>query len=287
MSMDMLLAAGDSDDEGFFLLHRRIKYGPYYLNPGLLQTLVYCLSHAAFRAVVVPMRTGHTITRVELQAGQFITGRNVGAAELGVPPATFWDRMKKMADLGTISIESNNHFSVVTVCNWASYQNAKSKRRPRPNSDPSASRQQAVSDPSATQQQAVTKKELITIKNNEEQSSEGPGPATDSMQAVLDAWNATEGTLKARTLGDTRRGHLRVRLADPSWLWRDALAKFPLPMCASDPTGWQPDFEWFIKPDSVTRILEGKYDFTKGNRNGNRPNAASQQYDPNKKLGPV
>jgi hypothetical protein len=277
----------DDDAEGFFLLHRRIKHGPYYLNPGLLQTLVYCLSHAAFRAVVVPMRTGHTITRVELQAGQFITGRNAGAAELAIAPGTFWGRMQKMADLGTISIESNNHFSVVTVCNWASYQNAKTKRRQRPNSEPTASRQQADSDPSATRQQADTKKQLLTIKNNEEQVPEGSGPASD-LDAILETWNATAGTLKIRALGDTRQRHLRVRLSDPQWLWRDALAKFPLPMCASDPTGWQPDFDWFIKPDSVTRILEGKYDFTKkDNRHANRPTASSQQYDPNKKLGPV
>jgi hypothetical protein len=261
----------DDDAEGFFLLHRRIRNGPYYLNPGLLQTLLYCLSHAAFRKRVVPMTTGRAVTRVELSEGQFITGRHAGAKELNIPPGTFWDRMKKMQELGTISIESNNHFSIVTVCNWSSYQNAKSTRRQRSNSTPSALRQHSNSTPTPIQQHSDTEKALLTIRNNEEQV--GVGAAE-----VLTAWNSTEGAKRTETLGPTRLNELKLRLLDAEWRWRDALAKFPLRCYASEPEGWQPTFDWFIKPDSVNRILQGKYDFTKGNRNGNHQPTAGQHY---------
>jgi hypothetical protein len=275
----------NEDDEGFFLIHRRFRHGPYYLNPGLLQTLMYCLSHAAFRPVVVPMRTGNAVTRVSLGAGQFITGRLVGSAELHIPPGTFWDRMKKMQELGTISIESNNHFSIVTVCKWESYQNVKTKRRQHHRSTPSAPQQQPNSTTAAPPQHPDTKNELLTIRNNEEQEREGP--AADGPQSVLDAWNATKGATATGTLGPTRLNEVKLRLLDPSWRWRDALAKFPLRCYASDPEGWQPTFDWFIKIDTVTKILERTYDFTKDKKHANRPSPSSQQFTPDSALGGI
>jgi hypothetical protein len=89
---------------------------------------------------------------------------------------------------------------------------------------------------------------------------------TPAAAELVDAWNAAEGTRKVRALSKGRRSRLLARLADKAWPWREALAKFPLPCCASDPDGWQPDFDWFLRPDSATRIVEGKYDWTKGTR---------------------
>jgi hypothetical protein len=77
---------------------------------------------------------------------------------------------------------------------------------------------------------------------------------------IVTAWNQTEGVTQIRKLTDSRKRTLKSRLADKDWDWRAALAKFPLGFNGSPDRPWTPDFDWFIRPDSVNRILEGKYD---------------------------
>jgi hypothetical protein len=88
---------------------------------------------------------------------------------------------------------------------------------------------------------------------------EGKGRGKESR--VFDAWNSTPGVVPARKLDLKRKTHLQARLSEIDWDWEAALKKFPLP-CFSDGQ-WTPDFDFFIKPGTVARILEGKYDFTK------------------------
>jgi hypothetical protein len=44
---------------------------------------------------------------------------------------------------------------------------------------------------------------------------------------------------------------------------KDALAKFPLRCFQDQADPWRPDVDWFLKPDSVAHILEGKYDWSR------------------------
>lgn len=101
----------------------------------------------------------------------------------------------------------------------------------------------------------------------------------------LKDWNSTDGirkNIKAGALSEKRRKAFRVRIRDPAWDWKAALAKFPL-MCFQDNDDqWRPTIDWFLKPDSVQKILEGNYDWTKtGDRKpGRRRLGAGEVYDP-------
>jgi len=83
---------------------------------------------------------------------------------------------------------------------------------------------------------------------------------------IEQAWNATAGVKKIRRITPDRKSLLRTRLKDDGWDWRAALAKFPLKCFASEPEGWRPTFDWFIRTGTVDGILEGKYDWTKDAR---------------------
>lgn len=104
-------------------------------------------------------------------------------------------------------------------------------------------------------------------------------------ELVLDAWNEVEGNVKVKKLTDARRRSLLQRIRDPSWDWRAALAKFPLRMTSSDPNGWKPDFDWFVKPDSVTKILEGKYDWEKNDGKPKSKIGPGQRHTPDAEFG--
>jgi hypothetical protein len=121
-------------------------------------------------------------------------------------------------------------------------------------------------------------------------SNPSPGDSSDepdrdgdakAMDDFIEAWNKAPGCVHVRLpLSLTRRRHLRARIRDPAWNWREALAKFPLKCLEHG--GWKPDLDWIVKPDTVTKIIEGKYDWNKSD--GKPKLTPGQQFDPSRKL---
>ena len=94
--------------------------------------------------------------------------------------------------------------------------------------------------------------------------AEAEAEADTDLKTILDSWNelaAFHGLPKASKLTDKRRRQIKARLKDKDWDWRTALAR--IPQCpflmGENGRGWRADFDWFIKPDSVMKIMEGKY----------------------------
>jgi hypothetical protein len=84
---------------------------------------------------------------------------------------------------------------------------------------------------------------------------------------VLSQWNSKMNQ-KCR-MTDKRKATARLRLKNADWASTFTLA---IDRCAASDFcngrtqggSWVADFEWFLKPDSATKLIEGKYD----NRNG-------------------
>jgi hypothetical protein len=85
------------------------------------------------------------------------------------------------------------------------------------------------------------------------------------LSVVVEAWNALPKPFpKVVALSKGRRSHLTARLKEPNWVanWRAALDKVRTSaFCqGKNDRGWVADFDFFIRPDSVAKCLEGKYD---------------------------
>ncbi len=110
-------------------------------------------------------------------------------------------------------------------------------------------------------------------KEQERTESEQEGNSTEdflrleteetSQTPFQTAWNATKLPAIQR-MGPARAKALATRLKEPWWRdnWRAGLAR-----CASSPfcngtndRGWRADSDWFLKPGTLAKILEGKYD---------------------------
>ena len=61
--------------------------------------------------------------QVELLPGQMIFGRKAAGIKLGIHPSKVYRIVQKLAKKGCISIKTTKKFSVITVNNWAEYQN--------------------------------------------------------------------------------------------------------------------------------------------------------------------
>ena len=77
---------------------------------------------------------------------------------------------------------------------------------------------------------------------------------------IVDAWNQLPGARSIRSLNHKRRAAVRSRLLAGDWPWREAMDKFPL-RCFESSDGYIPTFDFFVRPDTVNSILEGKYDW--------------------------
>lgn len=83
------------------------------------------------------------------------------------------------------------------------------------------------------------------------------------VKEVFNAWNLLECVPKCLIVSDKRRRMLEVRLREPFFAanWREAMSKVKLSpfLQGQNNRGWRASFEWFIAPDSVSKIMEGKY----------------------------
>jgi len=107
----------------YIALYRKLLSSAVFHNEGLLKVWIWCLlktTHSKKR--IVPITTGKGISEVEIVKGQFIFGRKKAAQELNMNPNTVYKRMKKLKKLGNLTMQSNTHYSIVSIINWDVYQ---------------------------------------------------------------------------------------------------------------------------------------------------------------------
>lgn len=147
--------------------------------------------------------------------------------------------------------------------------------------DNSAELQSATTVPDVRKEQRnLTKPNLTKEDASASLSAEPPEPPQpDEAAEFMKVWNAADGVCQCRELKAKRRSALKARLSehveteDGRLPWLEALqraiaAKFPLRCTRGDPGGWRPDADFILRPDSLTKIFEGKYDWERGNQRG-------------------
>jgi hypothetical protein len=141
-------------------LHRKMLTSAVMQHDGLCHLWVYCLVRANWqdRNILLPGST----RQINIKRGQFITGRRSLHSELyperdsdgrkikrETPPpseSTLWRRLKNLELGGQISLKSEQHYTIVTVCNYSRYQDL-----PDTN-EPTVDQQWTNSEPTVDQQ---------------------------------------------------------------------------------------------------------------------------------------
>lgn len=101
--------------QGFIKLHRRLLESEAFDDPRLLKTWLWVLCKANFKPVVLNDGT-------QLKTGEFATSYNRAAVALGCSENTVRAHFKRLKKMGQIYTRSNTRFTVVSVCNYSSYQ---------------------------------------------------------------------------------------------------------------------------------------------------------------------
>ena len=111
--------------EGWIKLHRVILESEVFASQKMLKIWIWCLCRANHKTKFVPMKTGRGETNVKVKKGQFLFGRFTAEEELFIDGSTIYKIMHKLKEIGNITIKSNTHYSVITICNYDKYQDVK------------------------------------------------------------------------------------------------------------------------------------------------------------------
>lgn len=95
-----------------------------------------------------------------------------------------------------------------------------------------------------------------------EQSSSASADTTDLDDFKL-RWSLLPATFpKVRSWSSKRKDALKTRLKDKFFRenWREALVKMQASSFCCGAKNWTASVDWFLQPDSVLKLIEGKYD---------------------------
>ncbi len=109
-------------DRGWFKVWRKIEDSQVFSDNNLFKVWIWCLMRANHKKTFVPVQTGTGNTIVEVGRGQFIFGRKKAAKALKMKPHSVYNRMQKLKSFGNLNIQTNTHYSIVTICNYEDYQ---------------------------------------------------------------------------------------------------------------------------------------------------------------------
>lgn len=87
---------------------------------------------------------------------------------------------------------------------------------------------------------------------------------SEQIRELFDNWNALRGVKHSLLVSDKRRQILKRRFNDLFFCehWKEAMNKVQASSfcCGENDRNWTAGIEWFMQPDTVLKIMEGRYD---------------------------
>jgi len=239
-------------------LHRKILDSAIFSDEGAFHSWIMILLKVNWRPGWFRLR--------EIQPGQMaFSWRMIGERLHGAPQDGSWDpdyhppsvntmrrRIGKMQALKMVDVENiGRSYSVLTVCNWAVYQEGVSKSDTPTNTPTNTPADTPTNTPADTDRR----------RGRRGRKKEGQEEALLGTNGFVESWKSGKGKpIQQLTRG--RVAKLRTRMAEPAWRdgYQEAIEKLPIPG-----DGWQPDFDWFVaNSENIFKLIEGKYDWRAG-----------------------
>lgn len=144
-------------NEGFIKVHRNLMKWEWYADSKMVHLFIHLIMSANFED---KKWRGKPIKR-----GQLLTGRKSLSIATGISEQSLRTCLHRLKSTGEIIIKSTNQFSLITVCNYDTYQ-GKVKEANQP------SNQQSTNNQPTSNQQPTTTKESKEYKERQEEEGE-------------------------------------------------------------------------------------------------------------------
>ena len=238
---------------GYIKVYRKLLTSAVFENEKLLKIWIWCLIRANWFEAPC-MFEGKEL---QLDRGMFITGRYTGAEQCNMNPSTFWKCIKKLEEIGNLTLKSDNKKTLVTIVNYSDYQD-----------DILSEYQQSNNKVTTKEQQSNTDKEVKNIRSKEE----------EYVIPILEKWNRIAEKYKLSTvikISKKREIAITARLRESEFNLDSIENEIILSdfLRGKNNTGWKVDFDFVsCSANNYLKILEGKY--RNGTPTSNNPNSA-------------
>jgi biotin operon repressor len=155
---------------GYIKIWRKIKDSGLYQMPETFALFMYLLTEATHQ----PRRIG----TVKLERGQYVSGRIQLAVELQQTERKIRTGIKRLQELGIISVETTSRWSIYTIVNYNNYQD----------SDQQATSDRPASDQPATSQRPLNKHITQSTESKPSSASDDARTSVTYSKAFLTFW---------------------------------------------------------------------------------------------------
>lgn len=135
--------------KGFMILPREIRRWGWYRNSKMIHMLIHLMLEAKYQ--------DGSYMGIEIKRGQLATGRKQLAAETGMTEREVRTCLERLENDQQIVIKTTNKFSVITLCNYDSWQGVQKTND-----------QQTTNKTHKNDQQSDTSNDHIQINNNKD-----------------------------------------------------------------------------------------------------------------------
>ena len=215
-------------NEGWLKLHRKSLDSRIFQNESLWRLWTWILLSVNYSESWADENT-------KVMPGQMLIGRNFIASSLNWSPSTSYDRLLKLEEWGMVKLESGSRGTLLTVCNWGTYQGSETEARQPTGSEAAADRQQPGSKPALNKKDNKTKKVKNTLFNGPEIIEEiyqaypknvAPKPAKKAISEALKKVNADYLLAAVKEFATAKEGADKQYLPNPAtWFnaecWND------------------------------------------------------------------
>lgn len=259
---------------GWIKLHRSILDFEWYEDANTMRTFLHLLLSANHE----PRKWKGTF----VERGQVITSRDHLATDLKLSVQQIRTALSKLEKSENITIKSTKRFTVITVCNYGTYQSEEVAINQQ--SNPPVTINQPTDNQQVTTNKNVRIKECKNVKDNtlvdlaEPKSTDGEILEVEVLRhqekaevacpytCIVESFNATCRCLQGcRIATPTRKQALRR-----AWAFFEhdmaAINKFFETVNESDflcgrrkGSNWKCSFDWIFKMNNIVKIIEGNY----------------------------
>lgn len=223
---------------GYIKIHRKLLSWGWYSVP--------CVKDVFLHLLITANYAQSEYRGVTIERGQAVFGLVSLSETLGYSVQQIRTAIRKLKQTGEIKVWSNNHFSIATITNYHEYQEID---------------EQQTDNNQITNNQQSNNNQITTSKEEKEEKEIKKSTYT----SVMDEFNSICRSLpKIKAINAARR--VRIERVASILHWHNTNFKeLFMRVEASDfLTGkvkdWRADFDWILKPEHLTKIMEGNYD---------------------------
>ena len=145
----------------FVKIDKEILNSYCFANPNHLKIWIWLLVKANYKKTFAPLKIGKGYITVKVERGQLLFGRFKAEEELSLDGSLIYRVLKIFEEQEQIKVESNNQYSLITICKYDSYQNNNQESEQPTNNQRTTDEQPTENERKTDEQQVNTSKEVL------------------------------------------------------------------------------------------------------------------------------